>query len=495
MPLSADSGTIDMNLASLEFAVFAGLLLLIYYRIPANHQWKLLLIAGTLFYLRSGWQYIAFLLFTSLSAFFAIQKMEKNKAFLGKKEAKQKNRPILTLCLVLNFGLLFFCKASLLVPGTFLSLGLPLGISFYLFQTMGYTIDVYRGAVNGEKSFLRFHLFASYFPLLVQGPICRYSQLAPQLFSGHIYEKKTVSFGFQRMLWGYFKKLVMADRLAPAVAVLRGIEDSGAAFFLLTLLYGIQLYADFTGGIDVVLGLSQSLGIELPENFHLPFFSKNIAEYWRRWHITLGEWMKNYIFFPVSVSRPLLRLGRSAGEKWGKQGRRLPVYIATVITWAATGIWHGLTPNFLLWGMLNCGAILLGELLPARLRLPQGKRWDIFRAFRTFFLMNLIRICDLFPRTKDYFCRIGLLFSQPNFSALGEVELLSPVDTGVLLFGMGLMVAVSCFQQRGASVRRWLWRKGETVRYGLLFALFLLVLLMGSYGVGYEASNFIYNQF
>lgn len=492
----------DMNLASLEFAAFAGLLLLAYYRIPAKHQWKLLLAAGTLFYLRSGWQYFAFLLFTSLSAFFTVQKMEKNKASFPKPEAKQKNRPILMLCLVLNFGLLFFCKACLLIPGTFLSLGLPLGISFYLFQTAGYTIDVYRGTAREETDFLKFHLFASFFPTLIQGPICRYSQLAPQLFAEHKYDRQTVSFGFQRMLWGYFKKLVIADRIAPAVAVLRGVEDSGAAFFLLTLFYAIQIYADFTGGIDVVLGLSQSLGIELPENFHLPFFSKNIAEYWRRWHISLGEWMKSYIFFPISVSAPMRRLSKFAREKWGDRGKRLPVYIATIVTWAATGIWHGLTPNFLLWGMLNCGMILLSqELAPlyerfhSRFHLKEKKWYDGFQILRMFLLMNLIRACDLFPNPSVYFCRMASLLLNPNFSTLRGVELLSPLDYGILAFGIGLMFTVSCFQNRGISIRRWMWRKGENLRYALLFILFLLVLLMGSYGVGYEASNFIYNQF
>ena len=483
-----------MNLASMEFAAFAAVLLFLYYHIQGKHQWKLLLTASTLFYLRSGWRYFAFLLFTSLTSYFAIQKMEQNKLSLGKQEAKQKNRPILLCCLTVNFGLLFLCKACLLVPGTFLSLGLPLGISFYMFQTMGYVMDVHRGTAKGEENFLKFHLFASFFPLLIQGPICRYGQLAPQLFQEHPYHRKNLSFGLQRMLWGYFKKLVIADRIAPAVVILHGVADSGAAFFLLTLFYAVQIYADFTGGIDVVLGLSQALGIELPENFSLPFFSKTVAEYWRRWHISLGEWMKNYIFFPVSVSRPMLRLSKAARSRFGDRGKRLPVYIATIITWAVTGIWHGLTPNFLLWGMLNCGVILLSEERPFRLHLPEGKGWDAFRMVRTFLLMNLIRACDLFPNPMDYFRRIASLL-KPNFAALQGTRLLSALDFGILAFGVTLMFTVSCIQNRGTSLRRWLWRKGEAVRYALLFALFLLVLLMGRYGVGYEASNFIYNQF
>ena len=492
-----------MNLASVKFAAFAVLLLLIYYRIPPRHQWKLLLAAGTAFYLRAGAAHMGFLLVTSLTTFFTIQKMEKNKAEAeGKAAAKAKNRKILSLCLLLNFGLLFFCKASLLRPHSFLSLGLPFGISFYMFQTTGYVIDVYRDKAEGEPDFFRFHLFASFFPLLVQGPICRYGQLAPQLFAEHKFDQRTVSFGLQRMLWGYFKKLVIADRIAPAVAALRGVEDSGAAFFLLTLFYAIQIYADFTGGIDVVLGLSQSLGIELPENFNLPFFSKNIAEYWRRWHITLGEWMKSYIFFPISVSSPMRRLNKFARSRFGDRGKRIPVYIATIITWAATGIWHGLTPNFLLWGMLNCGIILLSEELSplyarfhSRFHLKEKKWYDGVQILRMFLLMNLIRACDLFPNPMDYFLRLVTLVTNPNVSAISGVIPLKALDLGILAFGITLMSAVSLFQERGGSVRRFLWRKGEGLRFAALFALFLLVLLLGSYGVGYEASNFIYNQF
>lgn len=477
-----------MKLASWEFACFAGLLLLLYYRIPAKQQWKLLLAASTLFYLRGGWRSMAFLLVTSGSAYLAIQKMEKNKASFDKQTARQKNRRLLALCLTGNLGLLMLWKARLLT-GPYL---LPLGISFYTFQTMGYVTDVCRGTAKGEDNFFRFHLFVSYFPLLTQGPICRQGQLAPQLFAEHSYDRQTVSFGLQRMLWGYFKKLVIGDRLASVVAVLRETEGSSGAFFLLTLLYAIRIYADFTGGIDVVLGLSQSLDIELPENFQLPFSAKSVAEYWRRWHITLGEWMKQYVFYPISVSRPMLKLSRVAGEKWGKRGRRLPVYIATTLTWAATGLWHGLTPNFLLWGMLNCGAILLSEELPARLHLPQGKSWDRLRMLRTFLLMNLIRAWDLFPNPLDYLRAIG---SPWNLSAISGTLPLTGADLGVLVLGILLMAGVSHFQSRGGSVRRWLWRKNSLLRQGLLFGLFLLILLLGRYGVGYEASDFIYNQF
>lgn len=477
-----------MKLTTIEFACFAGMLIFLYYRVPGQYQWKLLLMASALFALRSGWESAGFLLVTALSAFLSVRKMGENKTAFSKGEAREKNKKWLLFCLGLNFGLLLFCKLRLLTGSGWL----PLGLSFYTFQTMGYVIDVYRGKAEGEGNFGKFLLFVSFFPLLIQGPICRYEQLAGSLCGEHQYDGKKVSFGFQRMLWGYFKKMVVADRLAPVVAALREIDGSGAAFFLLSLVYAVQIYADFTGGIDIVLGLAQSLGIELPENFNLPFSAKSVAEYWRRWHISLGEWMKNYIFYPVSVSKPMLRLGRLARQRWGSFGKRMPVYIAVTLTWAATGLWHGLTPNFLLWGMLNCGVILLEQEIPVRIRMPQGKPWDRLRVVRTFLLMNLIRVCDLFPNPGDYFR--GML-ARPNFGALAGTIPLTAADWGVLIFGIALMTSVSRFQSRGGSVRRWLWRQKDAVRYALLVGLFLLVLLWGRYGVGYESSNFIYNQF
>ena len=389
-------------------------------------------------------------------------------------------------------------------PFSFLTLGLPLGISFYCFQSMGYVIDVYRESVKAENSILKLSLFIAYFPLLVQGPICRYRDLVPQLQGGHAYDPKQVSFGLQRMLWGYFKKLVIADRIAVAVTALRGPEYTGAAFALLTLFYAVQIYGDFTGGIDIVLGLSQALGISLPENFIRPFFSKNIAEYWRRWHISLGMWMKHYIFYPVSVSAPLRRLGKAARQKWPKFGKRLPVYIATFATWLATGIWHGLTPNFILWGMLNCLVIVISEELTPlyqrfhnRFHLNQWPLYDGFQMLRTFCLMNLIRACDLFPNPVDYARRLfSLLFDFSLFPVNELLNLgLTSLDYGILAAGTLLMAAVSILQEKGISVREALWKRPVLLRYSLTFALFLSVLLMGSYGIGYEAGCFIYNQF
>ena len=497
-------------LTSPWFVLFLLGLEVLYYSLPGRVQWKLLLGASLAFYLWMGPEYLGFLLLTTVTTWLEAVRMDRNLRDLppGKRrEARGRNNGILRTYLLVNGFMLLLCKACLVRPFSalveggrlsFLTLGLPLGLSFYLFQSVGYVLDVYYGRGRAEASLPRVALFVSYFPQLIQGPVSRFSQLGEQLYREHPFNGKQVSFGIQRMLWGYFKKLVIADRVAPAVAVLRGPEGVGAGFGLLTLLYALQLYADFTGGIDIVLGLSQTLGIRLAENFRRPFFSKNTAEYWRRWHMTLGEWMKDYIFYPVSVSKPMLKLSKAARLRWGAFGKRLPLYLASGVTWLATGLWHGLTPNFVLWGMLNWGIITISsELEPLyawfHSRFPwKEKHWyGFFEIGRMFLLMNLIRVCDLFPSPAEYFRRIGSLFSRA--SAIAELGL-APLDWGILGTGTAMMLLVSIFQERRGSLREWFWVRPR-LRQVLMFALFLAVVFMGRYGVGYDASSFIYNQF
>ena len=521
-----------MQFTSVSFLLFAAAILLGYYLLPKKIRWCYLLIGSMFFYLLAGVEYLAFMVLTAASTYLAGLLMDKNlskqevylaenKQTLSREEKKEykakvkgKNRVIMIICLVVNFAVLGLCKFLLAEPfssmakGTtlsFLTLGLPLGISFYMFQSMGYVVDIYRATDKAEKNPLKLLLFVSYFPQLMQGPISRHADLAPQLTQGKAFNGKEFSFGLQRLLWGYFKKMVIADRIAAAVIALRGPQFTGVGFFLLTVFYAVQIYADFTGGIDMTIGLSQALGIKLEENFIRPFFSKNIAEYWRRWHISLSVWMKSYIFYPLSVSQPILKLSKKARTKFGNFGKRLPVYVASIATWCVTGIWHGITPNFILWGLMNCFVIVVSEELNPlyekfhnRFGLKEKKWYGGFEMLRMFMLMNLIRIVDLFPNVGDYFRRMGSLVTTFNFRILWDGTMmklgLTALDYGIILGSIVLMFCVSLYQEKKGSVREALWEK-PVLRYILVFVLLVIVLLMGSYGIGYNASDFIYNQF
>ena len=521
-----------MQFTSFTFLLFAALLLTVYYIIPGKFQWPLLLIASYVFYLWAGTDYLFFILFTTVTTYGAAYMIDrglaKRDAYLAehkkdlsreekkayKAKVKSSNRVWLLLCLVTNFGILAVCKACLIEPFhtmakggslSFLAISLPLGISFYVFQSMGYVVDVFREKTKAERNFFKLALFVSFFPQLIQCPISKYSQLAPTLYAPHRFDGKQVSFGLQRMLWGYFKKLVVADRIAVAIGTLKGEEYTGVAFLVLALFYAIQIYGDFTGGIDVTIGLAEAMGIKLPENFIRPYFSKNIAEYWRRWHITLGEWMKDYIFYPISVSEPMRKLSKAARKRSPNFGKRLPVYVASLATWFITGIWHGFSPNFAVWGMLNCFVIVVSEELTPlyekfhnRFHLKEKKWYGAFEMLRMFWLMNLIRACDLFPHVGEYFRRLGSLFTTFNFHVLWDGTMmnlgLSGLDYAIILGGCIIWFVVSLLQEKG-PIRERLSQKPALVRYALIFALLVIVLLMGSYGIGYDASNFIYNQF
>ncbi len=526
-----------MSFTSVGFIVFCGVLLILYYVIPKKAQWMLLLAASYFFYLFAGTEYLGFILFTTITTYLVTNYMSRqykrrdeylalHKSEMSKDERKAfkhrykvKSRVWFIIVIALNFGILFACKALLTEPvsalaeGTqvsFLSLGLPMGMSFYMLQSMGYVIDVYREKAEPLKNPFKTALFTSFFPMLVQGPISKFDQLKDQLFCGHSFDRKTVAFGLERMLWGFFKKMVIADRIAVALTPLSDTSVSdgmGVSFFILCMFYAVQLYADFSGGIDIAIGIAEALGITLPENFIRPFFSTNIADYWRRWHITMNEWMKNYIFYPITVSGPMLKLSVKARKRFGKFGMRITVYIGTLITWFCTGIWHGFNLHFVVWGMINAVVILISEELSPvyakfhnKTHLKGRTGYTIFEIVRTFLMMSIIRATDLFVDVGTYFKNVGSLFYHFNFSILTDGTLgnlgLSNADYVILAAGVVIMFLVSFFEEKNKrSVREQLLGKPVAARYAGIILMLLCVVVLGQYGIGYDASNFIYGQF
>lgn len=336
-----------MLFTSYGFIAFLAVLFVLYYLIPKRFQWLLLLAADIVFYACAGWKGLCFMAATVVVSWAATNLMgaslAKQKSFLKsdegktleraerkayKKQCEKRRKVIFVLALVADLGILAALKytnflitnVNALFSADIAAVDwvLPLGISFYTFQTVSYVIDVYWEKVEPEKNILRVALFTSFFPLLIQGPISRFGDLKDTLFAEHKADFKQISFGLQRILWGYFKKLVIADRLLAAVTALCGdpLTYTGAYVFIGAVLYAAELYADFTGGIDITIGVAQVLGIKVKENFIRPYFSRNIAEYWRRWHISMGTWFKDYIFYPLSVAPWLLKLSKSARKKY-----------------------------------------------------------------------------------------------------------------------------------------------------------------------------------
>lgn len=532
-----------MLFTSYGFLGFIAILFLLYYSIPKRFQWPLLLAASYLFYAIANPKYLIYIAATTVSTYFAAYKMQQIKErqddYLAihkkemnreeKKAYKQKNksnqRKWLIFCLLFNFGILAVVKytnfvianINYLIDKTgqeqalpFLNLVLPMGISFYTFQSMSYLIDVYRSKYKAEYNLGKFALFVSFFPQLVQGPISRFDDLSKTLFSEHAFDKKQISFGLQRILWGFFKKLVIADRILVGVnTIIRNPDQYQGVFVLVGMLfYAFELYADFTGGIDITIGVAQVLGVEVKENFIRPYFSKSIKEYWRRWHITMGTWFTDYIFYPISVSQPMLKLSRFSRKYLGEFiGKRLPVYLSSGVVWFTTGIWHGASWNFIVWGLMNYVVIMISqEFEPFYAQFHkkfqvEGKFWfRLFQVIRTVLLMSALRLFDCYRDVPLTFRMFGNMFTKFYITATelfhgSLLQLgLSIADYIVLAVSLLILTAVSLAQRNG-SVREKIAKKPIVLRYTIWYGLFLIVLILGAYGVGYDASQFIYNQF
>lgn len=528
-----------MLIVSYEFPVFLLVLFILYYIIPKKAQWMLLLAVSSLFYLMSGVKPFLFLLATTISTYVLAGRIgtltaeaadyvknheltkEEKKSY--KKGIKKRQWHVLLFGLFFNFGILAVLKYTNFTIGNinsllhafgkeeqigFVGLLLPLGISYYTFQSMGYIIDVYRGKYRAEKSFCRFALFVSFFPQLIQGPISRFDDLKETLFSEHRFEWKQVSFGLQRILWGYFKKLVIADRIVSAVlAVSQDTETFHGIYVLVgALCYTVNLYADFTGGIDIVIGIAEVLGIRLKENFDRPFSSASLAEYWRRWHMTLMTWFREYIFYPASVCGPVKKLSKAGKKLFGDGvGKRLPIYAASLLVWFITGIWHGANWNFVSWGLANCIVLLVSqECAPLykrfheRFSIGDTKGYRIFASVRTLLLVSCLQMFEYYPNAGVTFSMFKSLFTSSSISQLsngGFLALgLTVPEILVVLLGILVMFLASIIGRK-KSIREQLAAYPAPLRALSIYLLFLIVMVFGVYGIGYDASQFIYNQF
>ncbi len=532
-----------MLFTSYGFFGFLLILFLLYYTIPRRFQWVLLLLGSYLFYCISGPTNLVYILCTTLTTWYAARRIAANqqrqKAYLRehkedlsreeKKSYREGQKKIrrrwVAGCLLLNLAVLGVVKYTGFVIAnlngilhafggtvelTWASIALPMGISFYTFMAIGYLIDVYRETVPAEQNPFRFALFVSFFPQLVQGPIGRYGDLAPGLLGEHPFDAHTVTRGLQRMLWGYFKKMVVADRVLTAVTTIIGDTTaySGAYILFGMVLYTVELYADFTGGIDITIGIAEALGIPMAENFHRPYFSKSLKEYWRRWHITMCSWFRDYLFYPVSTSKWMLKITKAARSRLGERvGKRIPVYLCSFTVWLATGVWHGASWNFIVWGLANWVVLMLSEELEPlyakfHARFPgldnRNLPYKIFAVGRTFLLICVLNLFDITSSIGETFRALVSIFTAGNWPVLWDGSLLelglTGLDYGIAGVACIIMLAVSLVQRRG-SVRDKIYAKPYPVRFVLWYGLFLIVLLMGAYGIGYDASQFIYNRF
>jgi len=518
-----------MAFASVNFILLVAASLLVYRILPEKHRWLALLAASMAFYIAGGVWGLIYLAATTVTTYLAgiiiarviaVPCPEGTDKKAHRQAVKRRRHLIVGAVCVFNFAMLFVLKywdfTAESVNGALgttlptFDLVMPLGLSFYIFQSIGYVVDVSRGKVQAEKNILRYALFTSFFPQMVQGPIGRYGDLAPQLMAGDDLDSDNLRDGIQLCMYGYFKKLVIAERCSAFVSAVFSSGDGypGAAAALAALLYCIQLYCDFSGGIDISRGVATMFGIELAENFRRPIFAVSLTDFWRRWHMSLGSWLKDYLFYPLSLSSAFTKLGRFARKRIpGTLGKIFPTTLATFIIYFVIGIWHGANYTYIAYGLYN-GFIITGSLLlePTfrkwREKLPFRKDslfWYGFRMLRTSLIVYFGRFITRAPWLKMGVLMIWHAVTDFHPSVLTWEYMaslgLSGLDIGVIAVGILFVLFIEYLQETGTRVRTWLSDQEAKVQFLAIIIPLLIILLFGVAGRDHVGSSFIYAQF
>ncbi|GHA80280.1 MBOAT family O-acyltransferase [Pontibacter akesuensis] len=487
---------------STEFFIFFPVVVTLYFLTPFNRRWIILLLASYYFYMSWKPAYAIILVVSTLIDYVCGRKMGGYSD-----EEKSKRRPWLYLSLCSNLGILLlfkyynFFNESARGLATALDMGyampafnmlLPMGISFYTFQTMSYSIDVYNGRIKPEPHLGIFALFVTFFPQLVAGPIERAGNLLGQLRVGHEFKYERVVAGLKRMGWGFFKKLVIADNLALMVNQVYNnpTEYEGISLVIATIFFAFQIYCDFSGYSDIAIGASQVMGFNLMENFRSPYFAKTISEFWGRWHISLSTWFRDYLYIPLGGNRVV---------KWRW-------YYNLFIVFLVSGLWHGASWTFVIWGALHGVYQVFGivtrsgrNALVQKIGLtnyPLLYKW--VQVLTVFALVCFSWIFFRANSISDAFYIVGQCFSV--LTNPGQVVAMDWshdvfMEQGVKVFGTSV-IAIAIMEtvhliQRNGSVSQLIGQRPAFVRWGMYYLAIIAVLLFGQFG----NQEFIYFQF
>ena len=503
-----------MTFNSIQFLIFFPVVTLLYFLLPQRFRWVWLLLASYYFYMSWNPSLVFLILFTTVISYWCGLRMEKCES-----KAERKKYMVITCCA--SLGVLFFFKyfnfLSTSVSGILrwfapeigdftLNLLLPVGISFYTFQTLSYVIDVYNGNIEAEHHFGYYALFVSFFPQLVAGPIERPENLLPQLKEKHRFRRANFITGMKRILCGFFKKVVVADTLATYVNAVynNNIEAQAPALIIATFLFTFQVYCDFSGYTDIAVGCAKIMGIDLMQNFRLPFTSRSVHEFWERWHISLTSWFRDYIFYPIATNKKLTRRCRAWGKKLNNRNISImvPQCLALFITFVLSGLWHGAAWTFVLWGTIHGIYQILERLtdkkrkaLRAKLHWKEDGRLLIFwQQTLTFLLCNFALIFFRANSVSDLGVLLRHLFTDWRF--VGTFNTLGMTSVGALttvcsIALMSILDRLFIQDRPMRTVKGGFTVKAEICAFLLVTILFAWMMLLAGDG----AAAFIYFQF
>lgn len=489
-----------MNYISLLFFVFLAVLFLLYYTLPKKAQWILLLAGSLIFYAFSSYAALPVLVLETLITFLLARRMErssKKRGYAAGIIGMQLFFLLLLMYVPAWTGGLFSSSFSVMEK-----LIAPLGISYYTLMMIGYGIDVYREQIPAERNFARLLLFGLFFPSVTQGPLNRYADLAPQFRKNHDFDSSRIFRGLVRFGYGVFKKMAVANRVAAFSAAVHANEKAAGVFVLLDiLLYMLQLYADFSGCMDIVIGISEMFGLRLPENFRHPFYSLSVAEFWRRWHITLGKWLQDYLYYPLTMC-PLAKRWIRKGPGKKKSRIRLVSCIASFILWMAMAVWHGPQIGFLFLGLQYAAVFIITYLLTpvskrfaaAHPKLEEKGLWKFWQRVRTLFLiwpyfLIVSTPSELFGLVR----RIVTKFQPEKLFNGGLFRFDLDAAQWILLFlGFLTILFVSYLEEhRGKSIFDILSEQKLPVRILVYWYVLIMILL----SLSIQNTEFIYAKF
>lgn len=492
---------------SIDFLIFFPIVVLLYYCIPHKFRYIWLLISSYYFYMCWNVKY-ALLLLLSTAITYASGLLitwfrngnQKKHVFAGK--------IVVATSFTVNIAILFFFKyfeflldnlqkvlgmVNIQVQVPAFSLLLPVGISFYIFQALGYTMDVYRGEVKAETNFFRYAVFVSFFPQLVAGPIERSKNLLEQFKERHVFQFDNVRKNLFLMGWGFFCKMVIADRIAILVDTVYGDYTTYGGWYLIvaSVLFAFQVYCDFAGYSTIAMGAAGVMGFRLMENFNAPYCAISVPDFWKRWHISLTSWFRDYLYIP---------LGGNRKGKWRK-------YLNKLLVFLVSGLWHGAQWSYVVWGGLNGLFIVLSELmLPIKQWLKKMTGWreeaatnKILQAIGTFLLVDFTWIFFRAPGTKDALKIIQSMFSVKNFDIFFNESLytlgLDRKNFMVMIISIIVLLIVDVCHNKKICIWEWLQKQNLWFRWLIYILLAEAILLFGIWGVGYDKAAFLYFQF
>lgn len=476
-----------MAFTEISFLFFVALTLIIY-RILGN-KWQVLLIASFLYYGLYDERAFLYLLTAILTTYLG-------GIFLY----KHKNRLVLFLVLLINFGMLFLVKFTDI---SVFKITIPLGISFYTFMATSYTIDLYRRKYQPQNNIFKYALYLSFFPQIVQGPISRYDEISDGLYNKST-SSELFSKGLLLVIYGYFKKLLIADRAAILVGKVFASPDefSGVFVFVAIIFYSIQIYCDFSGGIDIARGIACLFGVELEENFKRPFFAESISDFWRRWHTTLGSWMRDYVFFPLSLTKLFGTINKKSRKILGRHGGKvLTLTISTYVVYFLIGIWHGGGFNFIAFGFYNGTLISLALLFEKRFeKIKKALRindesflYRVFKIIRTTFLVFIGRYFTRSAGLRQALHMMKKTIVDTNFR-YGDFGL-QRLDFIIIALCFLAVAIISILQEKEIDLTEKFVNSNKLLTSTFLILTMLLIIYFGVYSKNYVSVEFIYRNY